>query len=70
MKYNTDDIRITGMQEVTAPEELLDEIPVDDTASRLVFDARQAISEVIHGASDRLLAVVGPCSIHDPDAAL
>ena len=69
MKYNTDDIRITGMQEVTAPEELIAELPVSDEESRLVFDARQAISDILHGASDRLLVVVGPCSIHDPDAA-
>lgn len=69
MKYNTDDIRITGMQEVTAPEKLLDEIPMGDTASRLVFDARRAISDVIHGRSERLLVVIGPCSIHDPEAA-
>jgi 3-deoxy-7-phosphoheptulonate synthase len=69
MKYLTDDIRITGMQEVTAPEDLIAEIPIDDAASRLVFDARHAISDTIHGRSDRLLVVVGPCSIHDPVAA-
>jgi len=70
MKYHTDDTRITGMEEVEAPEILLRDIPIGDSASRLVFHSRSEISDIVHGRDDRLLVVVGPCSIHDPKAAL
>jgi 3-deoxy-7-phosphoheptulonate synthase len=70
MKYHTDDTRITGMEEVVAPEVLLRDLPVSDAASQLVFSSRARISDIIHGRDDRLLVVVGPCSIHDPAAAL
>jgi 3-deoxy-7-phosphoheptulonate synthase len=70
MKYLTDDVRITGMEEVTAPEELTSELPISDDASRLIFSNRKQISEILHGTDPRLLVVVGPCSIHDPKAAL
>jgi len=70
MKYLTDDIRITGMEEVVAPEALIDELPITDTASRTIFGTRKAISEVLHGRDPRLMVVIGPCSIHDPQAAL
>ena len=70
MKYLTDDIRITGMEEVAAPEDLSSELPISDHASRLIFSARKQISEILHGTDPRLLVVVGPCSIHDPKAAI
>ncbi len=70
MKYNTDDTRITGMEEVDAPEILLRDLPISDAASEFVFNARAEISDILHGRDDRLLVVIGPCSIHDPDAAL
>ena len=70
MKYLTDDTRITGMEEVVAPEVLIGSIPISDAASQLVFSARKRISDIVHGRDDRLLVVVGPCSIHDPKAAL
>ncbi|TDJ26554.1 MAG: 3-deoxy-7-phosphoheptulonate synthase, partial [Gammaproteobacteria bacterium] len=70
MKYHTDDVRITGMQEVIAPDDLLDALPMDDQTSQLVFTTRREISDIIHGRDDRLLVVIGPCSIHDPIAAL
>lgn len=70
MKYQTDDLRITGMQEVIAPEELINEIPVEPRASELVFATRAKINDIIEGSDPRLLVVVGPCSIHDPEAAL
>jgi 3-deoxy-7-phosphoheptulonate synthase len=70
MKYLTDDVRITGMEEVVAPNALLSEIPIDDKVSELVFSNRQAISRILAGEDPRLLVVIGPCSIHDPDAAL
>ena len=70
MKYLTDDVRITGMQQVMPPDTLLNELPIDDAASQLIFATRQQIANIVHGKDPRLLAVVGPCSIHDPDAAL
>lgn len=70
MKYHTDDVRITGMQEVIAPDELLAALPLDAFASELVFRTRAEIGDILHGRNDRLLVVIGPCSIHDPVAAL
>ena len=70
MQYLTDDVRITGMQEVIAPERLMGDIPMSAEASTLVFSSRAQIAEIVHRRDDRLLAVVGPCSIHDPKAAL
>jgi 3-deoxy-7-phosphoheptulonate synthase len=58
------------MEEVDAPEVLLRDLPLSDTASELVFRSRNEISSVIHGRDDRVVVVVGPCSIHDPTAAL
>ncbi len=70
MKYHTDDIRITGMQNVVAPEELTTELPITDSQSHLIFQTRQAIANIVHGKDPRLFVLVGPCSIHDPVAAL
>ncbi len=70
MKFNTDDTRITGMEEVIAPDDLIRDLPLTDSQSRLIFDARQAASAIIHGRDDRLIVIMGPCSIHDPDAAV
>ena len=70
MKYLTDDVRITGMEEVIAPEDLLAELPINDDASELIFSNRKQIGEILRGDDPRLLVVIGPCSIHDPGAAL
>ena len=69
MKYNTDDSRIREMKELKSPSELLAEFSVSEKASEVVFHARQQIHEVLDFKDDRLLVVVGPCSIHDVDAA-
>ena len=66
----TDDLRISGVRALIAPQLLLEEMPVDAQALATVSSARQGIHRVLHGADDRLVAVVGPCSIHDADAAL
>jgi 3-deoxy-7-phosphoheptulonate synthase len=66
----TDDLRIAGVRALIAPQLLLEELPMDAAALATVTNARQAIHRVLHGADDRLLAVVGPCSIHDSKAAL
>jgi len=68
MKYKTDDLRISGLQEVLPPEELHQEYPITDAASDTVHGARQSIHEILHDESDRLLVIVGPCSIHDTKA--
>ena len=69
MQYLTDDTRITGMQEVAAPAKLLDQLPISPQGSALVFHSRKQIGEIVHGRDQRLLVVIGPCSIHDPKAA-
>jgi len=65
----TDDLRIAGVRALIAPQLLAEQLPVDAPALATVGAARQAIHRVLHGADDRLVAVVGPCSIHDYDAA-
>ena len=70
MQYHTDDVRITGMQEVSAPEALMEQLPMCAEASTLVFSTRQQVADILHRRDDRLLVVVGPCSIHDPEAAI
>ena len=69
VKFTTDDVRITGMEEVIAPKGLITQLPITSAASRLVFDARKAAAEIIHGRDDRLIVIVGPCSIHDTELA-
>ncbi|MES1937669.1 3-deoxy-7-phosphoheptulonate synthase [Salinisphaera hydrothermalis] len=70
MKHETDNLRIKGIQELISPDALLAELPVSDTASNTVFETRAAIQKILAGEDDRLVVVVGPCSIHDVDAAL
>ena len=70
MKYITDDLRISGMSEIAAPVEVHAEYPISEKAAKTVHDARQSIHEILHGEDDRLLVVIGPCSIHNPDAAM
>jgi len=70
MARRTDDVRITGVRPLVSPAILLEEIPVSEGASNLVADTRQAIVDAIAGRDPRLIVVVGPCSIHDPRAAV
>ncbi|MEZ5556710.1 3-deoxy-7-phosphoheptulonate synthase [Haliea sp.] len=69
MTTNTDDLRIRRTNELIAPQQLISDIAVSDTAAQTVTAARQAIHNILVEEDDRLLVVVGPCSIHDPDAA-
>jgi len=69
MIFKTDDVRITGLQEVLPPIKLHEEFPLDERASGTVYHARNAIHNILHGEDDRLVVVVGPCSVHDPKAA-
>ncbi len=70
MTYQTDDLRITAIQELASPEQIQQDIPITDNAAKTVYDARQAIYRILDSDDDRLLVVIGPCSIHDPDAAM
>ena len=70
MTYLTDDLRIRSLQEVVAPEAIHREFPVTEVAAQTVHDTRLAIHNILHAQDDRMLVVVGPCSIHDIDAAL
>ena len=69
MKYNTDDRRILHRQELTSPQELLAEFALSESASSTVYHARSEIHNILNFEDDRILVVVGPCSIHDVDAA-
>jgi 3-deoxy-7-phosphoheptulonate synthase len=69
MTYRTDDLRIKEIKELLTPEHLLGEFPNTERAAQTVYEARQAIHRILHGADDRLLIVMGPCSIHDVKAA-
>jgi len=66
----TDDLRITGLREVSSPQDVHAEYPITDNAAETIFEARQATHRILHGEDDRLLVIVGPCSIHDTEAAL
>ena len=66
----TDDIRINGIDELLPPIAHLYELPLDDKAAELVESTRNQIADLIHGRDNRLLAVIGPCSIRDPKAAM
>ena len=70
MQYLTDNTRITGLLEVSPPNDVISDFPITPPVSELVFKSRQNISDIIHGRDDRLVVVVGPCSIHDPKAAI
>ena len=69
MIYKTDDVRISGIHEVLPPEVLHNEFPMSETASETVYRARDAIQKILRDEDDRLVVIVGPCSVHDPDAA-
>ncbi|MEP7155736.1 MAG: 3-deoxy-7-phosphoheptulonate synthase AroG [Betaproteobacteria bacterium] len=70
MAYNTDDLRIRGIKELSPPAHLMREFPVTEKASTTVYRAREEIHRIMHRGDDRLLVIVGPCSIHDYDAAI
>ncbi|WP_048769049.1 3-deoxy-7-phosphoheptulonate synthase AroG [Oligella urethralis] len=70
MSYNTDDLRIDEIRELTPPSHLMREFPCTPDIAGVVHESRQAIHHILHDQDDRLVVVVGPCSIHDPKAAL
>ncbi|MCG8015784.1 MAG: 3-deoxy-7-phosphoheptulonate synthase AroG [Candidatus Thiodiazotropha sp. 'RUGA'] len=66
----TDDLRIKAIKELNPPAQIHQELPITEKASNTVFDARREIHRILHGEDDRLLVIIGPCSVHDPEAAL
>jgi 3-deoxy-7-phosphoheptulonate synthase len=70
MNYKTEDLRIQSIDDVIPPAQLHEEFPIGDAAARLIHETRLAIHHQLHGEDDRVLAIVGPCSVHDPQAAL
>ena len=70
MLKTTDDLRITAIKPLTPPIEVMRQHPRTDKATRTVISARHAFHTILAGRDDRLAVIVGPCSIHDPQAAL
>jgi 3-deoxy-7-phosphoheptulonate synthase len=66
----TRDLRVTGYRPLVPPAIILEELPLTETGSRLVATWREELTRILSQADDRLIAIVGPCSIHDPTAAL
>ncbi|KJY50001.1 3-deoxy-7-phosphoheptulonate synthase [Bifidobacterium kimbladii] len=66
----TVDVNIRQLDPIPAPRVFLRSRPLDSERMELVRDSRQAIRDVLHGRDDRLLVITGPCSVHDPEAAL
>ncbi len=68
MTYNTDDLRILELKELASPEQIIQESPITEAAATTVYQARESIHNILCDQDDRLLVVIGPCSVHDPDA--
>ena len=68
--HPTDDLRVKHIDELLPPIAHLYELPISEQASELVAQTRQQIANILHGKDNRLLVIIGPCSIHDPKAAL
>ena len=70
MHFKVDDVRIREIKELAPPSHLLREFPCTEKTEELTYNTRQAIHRVLHGSDDRMLVIIGPCSIHDPKAGL
>ena len=70
MHRKTDDVRIEQGDELLAPMQIMRELAATDRSEEVTFEGRRAVHDILRGADDRLLVVVGPCSIHDSAAAL
>jgi 3-deoxy-7-phosphoheptulonate synthase len=68
--HKIDDVRIREIFELAPPSHLIREFPLTEKAENTIYGARQTIHKVLHGADDRLVVIVGPCSIHDTKAAM
>lgn len=70
MKFVTENIRIKSIRAVATPAQVQKEIPLTEASGQTTFETRKEIQDILSGRDDRLLVIVGPCSIHDPKAAL
>ncbi len=68
--HQTDDLRISGVTDAHSPATIHSEYPITEKAANTTWQARRDIHRVLNGEDDRCLVIVGPCSIHDPEAAL
>ena len=68
--YRTDDVRIEQGDELLAPMQVMRELATTERSEETTFGARKSVHDILRGADDRLLVVVGPCSIHDYAAAI
>jgi len=70
MHFKVDDVRIREIKELAPPSHLLREFPCAEKTEELAYRSRQAIHGILHGSDDRMLVIIGPCSIHDPKAGM
>jgi 3-deoxy-7-phosphoheptulonate synthase len=70
MTIKTDEFRTTLIENLVSPEELAQQIPLDDETASFIIQSRKDIEAIITGDDDRLLVIIGPCSIHDTTAAV
>jgi len=66
----TDDLRINHVTEVESPAAIHNQFPISESAATTVANSRTAIHKILHGKDDRLLVIIGPCSVHDPKSAI
>ena len=66
----TDDLRINHVTEVESPAEIHNQFPISESAATTVANSRTAIHNILHGKDDRLLVIIGPCSVHDPKSVI
>ncbi len=65
-----DNLRVAQLKALIAPQLLIEQNPVDDNTAQAITNQRKQASHIIHGRNQRLIVIIGPCSIHDPQAAL
>src|SRR6202008_272456 len=70
MPIRTRDLRVESIRPLLPPAILLEELPVSETAALTIARGREEIVEILDGSNDRLVVIIGPCSIHDPTAAM
>ena len=70
MTLKTDDLRIIETQELSTPEDVRQELPITELSAKTILDSRKTIENILDEKDDRIFVVIGPCSIHDPVAAM
>ncbi|TWT34830.1 Phospho-2-dehydro-3-deoxyheptonate aldolase, Tyr-sensitive [Blastopirellula retiformator] len=68
--HQTDNVNVRSIEKLVSPREIKVEIPVTEATQDFIFESREQVKRILSGEDDRMLAVVGPCSIHDPKMAL